>query len=229
MSNPNSAIELAYGTGPIVKAVLASLVILSVVSWAVIFSKWLSFRKVSGATKTFLDSFWNGKSLDLIYTESKVLSDSPVSNVFRTGYKEFQKVTQKGQEKKVSNEVLSTKGMENVERALRKAAISESLRLEKRIPILATIASTSPYIGLFGTVWGIMNAFQGIGQGGPATLQNVAPGISEALIATALALATAIPATIFYNVNIQRLKTFRVEMDNFSSEFSNILRRGYLE
>jgi biopolymer transport protein TolQ len=225
----SNALELAYGTGPIVKAVLFTLIGLSVLSWSVIFSKWLGFRRVRRATALFLNSFWNGKSLDTIYSESKALSESPVSNVFRSGYKEFQKVAQKGQEKKVSNEILAGRGMENVERALRKAAITESLRLESRLGWLATIASNSPYIGLFGTVWGIMNAFQGIGQGGPATLQNVAPGISEALIATAVALATAIPASVFYNINLQKLKSFRVEMDNFASDFSNILRRGYLE
>jgi len=225
----SNALELASSTGPIVKAVLFALIGLSIVSWAVIFSKWLGFRRVRRSTAVFLNSFWNGKSLDAIYAESKALSESPVSNVFRSGYKEFQKVAQKGQEKKVSNEVLAGRGMENVERALRKAAITESLRLETRLGWLATIASNAPYIGLFGTVWGIMNAFQGIGQGGPATLQNVAPGISEALIATAVALATAIPASIFYNLNVNKLKGFRAEMDNFSSDFSNILRRGYLE
>jgi biopolymer transport protein TolQ len=229
MAADSSAIELAYGTGPIVKAVLFALVGLSIVSWAVIFAKWLSFRRVQRSTAVFLNNFWNGKSLDTIYAESKALSESPVSNVFRSGYKEFQKVAQKGQEKKVSSEVLAGRGMENVERALRKASVSESLRLESKLGWLATIASNAPYIGLFGTVWGIMNAFQGIGQGGPATLQNVAPGISEALIATAVALATAIPASIFYNLNLQKLKAFRVEMDNFSADFSNILRRGYLE
>lgn len=225
----SSALELAYGTGPIVQAVLFSLIGLSILSWAVIFTKWIGFRRVRKSTAIFLNSFWNGKSLDAIYAESKALSESPVSNVFRTGYKEFQKVAQKGQEKKVSTEILASRGMENVERALRKAAVNESQRLESRIGWLATIASNAPYIGLFGTVWGIMNAFQGIGSGGPATLQNVAPGISEALIATAVALATAIPASIFYNINIQRLKAFRVEMDNFAADFSNILRRGYLE
>jgi biopolymer transport protein TolQ len=228
METPN-ALDLAYGTGPIVKSVLIFLIALSVLSWAVILSKWLSFKKVRKATEEFLSAFWNGNSLDNIYSASKAFSDSPVSNVFRSGYKEFQKVAQKGQEKKVANDVLATKGMENVERSLRKTSVAESLRLEARLSWLATIGSTAPYIGLFGTVWGIMNAFQGIGQGGPATLQNVAPGIAEALIATAVSLATAIPAVIFYNLNLQKLKAFRVEMDNFSADFSNILRRGYLE
>ncbi len=228
MNTPN-ALELASGTGPVVQFVLISLVFLSVVSWSVILGKWMGFQKVARESTRFLNLFWNGKSLDVIYAEAKSMTDSPVSNVFRTGYKEFQKVAKRGEEKNVNSETLGTRGMENVERALKKASVSESMKLEKRLPWLATIASTSPYVGLFGTVWGIMNAFQGIGQGGPATLQNVAPGISEALIATAVALATAIPASIFYNLNVNKLKTFRVQMDGFSADFSNILRRGYLD
>ncbi|NCN39646.1 protein TolQ [bacterium] len=221
--------ELAMETGLVVQLVLVSLIFLSIVSWAVIFGKWMGYKKVKKESTRFLNLFWNGKSLDVIYAEAKSMTDSPVSNVFRTGYKEFQKVAKKGEEKNVATETLGTRGMENVERALRKASVAESMKLENKLPWLATISSTAPYIGLFGTVWGIMNAFQGIGQGGPATLQNVAPGISEALIATAVALATAIPASISYNLNVSKLRAFRVEMDNFSAEFSNILRRGYLE
>jgi len=228
MSTPN-AMELAMETGLVVQLVLVSLIFLSIVSWAVIFGKWMGYKKVKKESTRFLNLFWNGKSLDVIYAEAKSMTDSPVSNVFRTGYKEFQKVAKKGEEKNVATETLGTRGMENVERALRKASVAESMKLENKLPWLATISSTAPYIGLFGTVWGIMNAFQGIGQGGPATLQNVAPGISEALIATAVALATAIPASISYNLNVSKLRAFRVEMDNFSAEFSNILRRGYLE
>jgi len=228
MSTPN-AMELAMETGLVVQLVLVSLIFLSIVSWAVIFGKWMGYKKVKKESTRFLNLFWNGKSLDVIYAEAKSMTDSPVSNVFRTGYKEFQKVAKKGEEKNVATETLGTRGMENVERALRKASVAESMKLENKLPWLATISSTAPYIGLFGTVWGIMNAFQGIGQGGPAALQNVAPGISEALIATAVALATAIPASISYNLNVSKLRAFRVEMDNFSAEFSNILRRGYLE
>lgn len=228
MSTPN-ALELASGTGPVVQLVLVSLIVLSIVSWAVILGKWMGYKKVAKDSTRFLNLFWNGKSLDVIYAEAKSMTGSPVSNVFRTGYKEFQKVAKRGEEKNVDSETLGTRGMENVERALQKAAVGESHKLENRLPWLATIASTAPYIGLFGTVWGIMNAFQGIGQGGPATLQNVAPGISEALIATAVALATAIPASIFYNINVSKLKAFRVQMDGFSADFSNILRRGYLD
>lgn len=228
MSTP-SAVELAYGTGPVVQAVLVSLVVLSVASWTLIFKKWANFKQNQKDAHRFHNLFWNGKSLDVIFSESKSMPENPLSQVFQSGYQEFQKVAQRGEEKKVDSETLGTRGMENVERALRKAAVAESLRLESKLPWLATIASVSPYIGLFGTVWGIMNAFQGIGQGGPATLQNVAPGISEALIATAVALATAIPASMAYNTYVSQLKKFRVQMDTFSADFSNILRRGYLD
>ena len=119
-------------------------------------------------------------------------------------------------------------GLENVQRALRKASLDESLKLESYVGWLATIASTAPFIGLFGTVWGIMNSFHGLGQGGPATIQRVAPGISEALIATAVGLAAAIPANVFFNQYAQKMRFFRAQMDNFSSDFTNILKRSYL-
>jgi biopolymer transport protein TolQ len=119
-------------------------------------------------------------------------------------------------------------GLENVQRALRKAFLNENLRLEKLIPYLATIASVAPFIGLFGTVWGIMSSFQGLGQGGPATLQRVAPGISEALIATAVGLAAAIPAVVAYNQYIIKMKRVRSEMESFTADFTNILKRNYI-
>jgi biopolymer transport protein TolQ len=228
MEAPN-AVNLVSGTGPIVKLVLATLIGLSFSSWMIIFLKWFNFSTAKKASVDFLDLFWNAKSLDAIFSDSKKFSSGPVSNVFRAGYMEFQKVTTKGLEKGIANQQIAALGLENVERALKRASVSESVRLEKSISWLATIASTAPYIGLFGTVWGIMNAFQGIGSGGPATLQNVAPGISEALIATAVALATAIPASVAYNTYVQRLRGFRTDMDNFAIDFTNILRRSYLE
>lgn len=224
----SNALELALGTGPVVKLVLLALLGASVMSWAIIFAKWLAFKQSRGETDHFLDLFWNAKSLDAIFNESKNFSASPVSNLFRAGYVEFQKVAAKGQESGASNAVMADRGMENVERALRKAFVSESLRLEKNTPYLATIASVAPFIGLFGTVWGIMNAFHGLGQGGPATLSRVAPGISEALITTAVGLAAAIPALVAYNQYLLKIKTFRADMENFGADFTNILKRNYL-
>ncbi len=226
----SNALTLAMGTGPVVKLVLLVLIACSVFSWAIIFYKWLIFKSASRESDAFLDLFWNAKSLETIFTETKNFAVSPVSNVFRAGYLEFQKITARGQENNTGptlNAVIGN-GLENVQRALRKASVGESLRLEKLVPYLATIASVAPFIGLFGTVWGIMDSFQALGQGGPATLQRVAPGISEALIATAVGLAAAIPAVVAYNQYALKMKNFRAEMENFSSDFTNILKRNYL-
>lgn len=223
-----SAIDMALGTGPIVKLVLVILVLCSVASWAIIFAKWITFKSAKNETDRFLDLFWNAKSLDSIFNESKTYNSTPLSPVFRAGYLEFQKLTAKGQESGASFTTIVALGLENVQRALKKASILENLRLEKMLPYLATIATAAPFIGLFGTVWGIMSSFQGLGAGGPATLQRVAPGISEALIATAVGLGAAIPAVIAYNQYIVRMKQFRAEMENFSSDFTNILKRNYL-
>jgi biopolymer transport protein TolQ len=223
----SNAIDMALGTGPVVQAVLLLLIFYSVVSWAVIISKWQSYRRAERESDRFLDVFSNMKSLEDIFAETKNYSSSHVSNVFRAGFIELQKLLAKSQDKQSSAHIL-TAGLENIQRALRKASVSESLRHEKLLPWLATIASTAPYIGLFGTVWGIMSAFQGLAQGGPATIQRVAPGISEALIATAVGLAAAIPAVMAYNSFSSRLKRFRVDMDGFSTDFTNILKRHYL-
>lgn len=220
-----TTLDLALGTGPVVQAVLIMLILSSILSWAIIFAKWASFRRAAKESANFLDLFWNAKSLDNIFSETKNFSASPISNVFRYGYMEFQKVTQKMTDKTPASIDL---GMSNVERSLRRATSSELLKLERLVPLLATIASVAPFVGLFGTVWGIMGSFQGLAQGGPATLQRVAPGISEALIATAVGIAAAIPAVIAYNQYIQRMRRFRSEMDSFSSDFTNILKRSFL-
>lgn len=224
----HNALNLALGTGPVVKAVLVLLIMASVASWTIIFAKWLAFKQARKETEHFLDLFWNAKSLDAIFNETKNFSASPVSNIFRAGYVEFQKVAAKGQESGASNATMAGAGLENVERALRKAFVTEALKLEKYTSYLATIASTGPFVGLFGTVWGIMDSFQGLGQGGPATLARVAPGISEALIATAMGLAAAIPALVAYNQYALKMRTFKAEMENFGSDFTNILKRNYL-
>lgn len=225
-----NALSLAMDTGPVVKFVLLILIACSIFSWSIIFYKWLSFKSALRESDAFLDLFWNAKSLESIFSETKNFSVSPVSNVFRAGYLEFQKVSARGQETSpgAGLSAIIGNGLENVQRALRKASVSESLKLEKLVPYLATIASVAPFIGLFGTVWGIMDSFHALGQGGPATLQRVAPGISEALIATAVGLAAAIPAVVAYNQYALKMKNFRAEMDNFSSDFTNILKRNYL-
>ncbi|MBS1983970.1 MAG: protein TolQ [Bdellovibrionales bacterium] len=220
--------SILMSTGPVVRGVLIILIFSSVMSWAIIFSKWLSFKQCRKETEHFLDLFWNAKSLDSIFAETKNFSMSPVSNLFRAGYVEFQKVTAKGQETGAANAVIAGPGIENVERTLRKTFLNETLKLEKSVPYLATVASVAPFIGLFGTVWGIMNAFHGLGQGGPATLARVAPGISEALVTTAVGLAAAIPALVAYNQFVQKMRSLKAEMETFGSDFTNILKRNYL-
>jgi biopolymer transport protein TolQ len=215
-------------TGPIVQGVLLILILSSLISWTIILAKVWSFKQAKKESDSFLDLFWNAKSLDGIFNETKNFSASPVSNVFRSGFIEFQKLTQKSQEKPQDKAHTLDAGLENVERALRRSSQTELLKLERLLPHLATIASVAPFIGLFGTVWGIMTSLQGLAGGGPATLERVAPGVSEALIATAVGLAAAIPAVVAYNQFVTRMRHFRAEMDGFSADFTNILKRSFL-
>lgn len=224
----SNALDLAAGSGPIVKGVLVILTIASIASWTVIVMKWLSFKQATNENIKFLEMFWSAPALDKIFTDSKDYSASPVSNVFRSGYVEYQKVSTKGKESGKNISDVGDVALENVQRSLQKATVAELMRLEKFTSLLASTASVAPFIGLFGTVWGIMNSFHSLGLGGPATLQRVAPGISEALIATAVGLAAAIPAVLFYNYYSTRIRSYRVDMENFSSEFCNILKRNYL-
>jgi biopolymer transport protein TolQ len=197
--------------------------------------KFKVLKKVKKENDSFLEAYMKGNKLSEIFPESKKFQYSTMAEVFRSGYTELIKVT------KVIRESLTGKAadggdgisvemnsIDNIERALNRARDSESTKLESTLGFLATTGSASPFIGLFGTVWGIMDTFKGIGARGSATLAIVAPGISEALIATAAGLAAAIPAVIFYNYYINRVKTMTQEMDNFSSELLNIIERYYV-
>ncbi len=218
------------GTGLVVQIVLWILVFASVASWTIIFAKWVAFKQARKETQKFLDLFWNAKSLDSIFNASKDYSNSPVCNIFRAGFLEFQKVSSKvkGKEGSAASDLLLN-GVENVERSLRRSSLAEVLRLERLVPYLASIASVAPFIGLFGTVIGIMDAFAALSSAtGAASIQVVGPGISEALLATAVGLFAAIPALMAYNQASVRMRHFRADMDNFSSDFVNILKRNYL-
>ena len=222
-----SIIEIVSGTGIVVKLVLLLLVVASVISWTIIFSKLSVFRSARRDSEKFLDKFWNGKSLDSIYKETGDYTHSPLSTIFRSAYQEFAKVSSKKdvQSSEGADDLMHV-GMDNVERVLKKTAIYEAMRLEKSLIFLAMIASAAPFIGLFGTVWGIMDSFMQLGQGGASTLEKVGPGISEALIATAVGLAAAIPASLFYNAFLSNSKRFRIEMEGFCIDFINILKRS---
>ena len=221
-------LELVLSSGPVVKSVLIILVYFSLVSWAIIFYKLAVVRKAMAETDRFLDFFWTKKRFDLIGQGVKEFSNSPVASLFREGYHEL--LQHKKRPAAADDDAVEefTSRMPNtdiVARALRRATTQETQRLEKYLTFLATTGSITPFIGLFGTVWGIMDAFHSIGQTGSASLAVVAPGISEALVATAIGLAAAIPAVIGYNHFLNKVNELIGEMDNFSQEFLNILAR----
>ncbi len=228
-------IRLIFNSGPMVLAVLLTLLVFSMACWAIIFTKLVQMRRAKIQNALFIDFFWKSGNLSKAFTRAKELSASPVARAYRTAYMEMSRVMQAptshdeadGEKPKDAWNVQIT-GRDNIERALRRATQSELVRLTHWVPFLATAGNTAPFIGLFGTVWGIMNAFHGIGLKGSASLAVVAPGISEALVATAAGLAAAIPAVIFYNHFISRIRTIEAEMRNFSADFINILEREIL-
>jgi biopolymer transport protein TolQ len=220
-------LELILGAGPVVKLVLLVLVYFSVVSWAIIFLKFRVIHRATRDSEKFLDFFWAKKRFDLIGQGLKDYPYSPLVVLFREGYKELIKVQgRRSGEQEHQGVSADLGGAENVGRALRRATTLEIHRLEKFLTFLATTGSTAPFIGLFGTVWGIMDAFHGIGETGSASLAVVAPGISEALVATAIGLVAAIPAVVAYNHFVNKVNVLSGEMDNFSQEFLNIVERS---
>lgn len=215
---------------PIVQITLLILVIMSVVSWAIIFSKKRAFAKLEQQDKSFLDEFWSAESLEDIQEKSKNFPQSSAAKVFISGYNELQKVASRVlKAKDDEGPPPSLHGADNIERALYRSIDNEVMQLESRLTVLATTGSTGPFIGLFGTVWGIMGSFQKIGAMKSASLAVVAPGISEALVATAIGLAAAIPAVIAYNHFINRLRRTEIRLNNFSSEYLNIVKRNFFK
>jgi biopolymer transport protein TolQ len=214
-------------TGLVVKLVLLVLLYFSVVSWGIIFYKLLQVYRANGASERFLEFFYKAKSFDSISSQLDRFDNSPLAVLFQDGYSELKKLQAKVEEKSDPS-TFSTDlgGIDNIARSLRRATTSEITRLEKYLTFLATTGATAPFIGLFGTVWGIMSAFEKIGQSGSASLAVVAPGIAEALIATAIGLVAAIPAVMGYNHFQHKIKVLISEMDSFSTEFLNIVQRN---
>jgi len=230
-----SLFSMILNAGLMVQFVLLLLLFFSVVSWAIIFMKYRSMKKVKRENDLFLDVYMKSNKLSDIFPESKKYKHSSIAEVFQAGYAELVKITKVMRGSPTMKETdealpnLEMKGIDNVERALNRACSAEASKLESTLSFLATTGSASPFIGLFGTVWGIMDTFRGIGTRGSATLAVVAPGISEALIATAAGLAAAIPAVIFYNYYLNKVKDMSGEMDNFASEVLNIIERYYVK
>jgi biopolymer transport protein TolQ len=218
-------VQMVTHGGPVVTAVLVLLVASSVASWTIIFRKLLHLRRAQAESVRFLETFWRSKRLDSIYGEAEQMPVSPVAQVFRAGYVELSKVTQAqpASEEAAMHDQLG--GFENVERALARAANAELTGLEQQIPFLGTTAAAAPFVGLFGTVWGIMGAFRDIYAAGNANLATVARPISEALIATAVGLFAAIPALVAFNAFNSRIRVLDNEMRNFSADFLNIIKR----
>ena len=217
---------IILGAGIVVKLVLLLLLSFSVVSWGIILFKFFQVQRAKSESERFMDFFWKSKRFDAIASQVDRFANSPLTVLFNEGYSELKKVVET--DSKSDGSALSTDlgGVENVSRALRRATNSEITRLEKYLTFLATTGSTSPFIGLFGTVWGIMTAFEGIGKTGSASLAVVAPGIAEALIATAIGLVAAIPAVMAYNHFQHKIRVLINEMDSFTTEFLNIVQRN---
>jgi biopolymer transport protein TolQ len=215
--------------------VLGALGLLSIWSWGIFLYKWWTFRRAAKQSAQFLDVFRRSNKFSEVQAVCRSLGDSPLVGLFQTGYAELTAQLRLSASPDIPNGPNprpaagrpTLKSLPAVDRALLRAAAVEVNKLEKWISVLATTASMAPFVGLFGTVWGIMGAFEKIGETGSTSLQAVGPGIAEALVATAFGLAAAIPAVIFYNYLSQRTKIFASEMDDFAMEFLNIAERNF--
>lgn len=214
-----SITHLILTASPVVQAVMILLLLASVASWTVIIGKWQVFKRSHEDADEFEERFWGGNDLADLYKEVSVRRDQSfgLEHLFESGFREYAKLHKAGV---ASNDLIN-----GTQRAMRIELNRDVDQLETQLPFLATVGSTSPYIGLFGTVWGIMNAFIGLGNVHQATLAMVAPGIAEALIATAMGLFAAIPAVIFYNRYANEVERLYTRYDNFVEEFSAILQR----
>ena len=219
--------SLLMGADPIVKAVLVILVCFSAAAWGIILYKRRQFRRSRQQTKAFLEVFRRSSRFAEVQSACAQLADSPLVGLFQAGYAELN-AQLRGDDKPGGSAARPTlKSLEAVDRALIRASTVEVAKLEHRVPFLATTASITPYIGLFGTVWGILTSFLGIARSGATSLGVVAPGIAEALIATAAGLFAAIPAVYFYNDLTSHVKAAVNEMEDFSMEFLTIAERNF--
>jgi len=225
--------SIVMNAGWVVKAVMVLLLLFSVICWGIILTKAITLSRARKQTQLFFDAFRESRKFSMLYAEAKQFTFSPLAHVFKAGYAELNRISriQAGSQKASADSTQEPEyertGMDNITRSLQQAVTAERARLERGVNFLATTGSSAPFIGLFGTVWGIMESFRRIGVEKSASLAVVAPGIAEALIATAAGLAAAIPAVIFYNYFLSRINNISTEMDNFASELINIIERIY--
>lgn len=228
-------IEMFINAGFVVRMILLLLLFFSIASWAIILIKLRYIGKAFKESSKFIDYFWKSRDLSNAFVRAKQMKNCPVARVFRVGYLELKKVSQSGASSSAGAGTAegpslgsSFTGTDNIKRSLRRAINTEMTRLTQMVPFLATTGNTAPFIGLFGTVWGIMNSFRSIGLRASANLAVVAPGISEALIATAAGLAVAIPSVIAFNYFTQKIRVIETELVSFSADFLNIVERDIL-
>jgi biopolymer transport protein TolQ len=231
-------IHMVRNAGIVVQMVLALLLFFSITSWAIILIKYRYIRRTLRESAEFSDFFWRSRDFSSAFAKAKALPGSPLARIFRIAYMELKKTSQAGEPIDSGEAAAAVSptfafsarfaATDNVKRALRRAINTEMTRMTQMVPFLATTGNTTPFIGLFGTVWGIMSAFQGIGQKGSASLAVVAPGISEALVATAAGLAAAIPAVIAFNYFMSKIRIVETEFQSFSADFLNIIERDIL-
>jgi biopolymer transport protein TolQ len=222
VSGDMSIIHLITGASLIVQLVMTLLGAASIYSWTIIITKWRLMKRAGTAAREFEEKFWAANDLSEFFKqtaqEERKAGENGMAAIFEAGFRDYVRLRK-------DSEIKASVVMESVQRSMRVALNREIDALETHLPFLATVGSTSPYIGLFGTVWGIMNSFRALGNAKQATLAMVAPGIAEALIATAIGLFAAIPAVIFYNRYIAELDRVTNQYDAFFEEFSNLLQR----
>jgi len=226
-------LDIASKMGPTAIAVLLLLLVFSLFSWTIILRKWLTFRHMAVQSHGFVAHFRKCSRLSEVSAASSLYHGTPLSGIFEAGYQELNAQIQSANPKEHTSSLnpghpnLSERSFVAIQRSLQRAAAAELSVIERSMSWLATTGAVTPFIGLFGTVIGIINAFQGLGLEKTASIQAVAPGISEALIATAAGLFAAIPAVIFYNQFISRIKNIATEMDDFAAEFLNLVERSF--
>lgn len=224
-------LDAVLNAGIAVQLLLILLIIASVISWQIIFMKWRQFKMIAIANEDFTDRFWKATSLESVYDRVNDYPNSNLARVFKAAYMELQRIADSALASQPAGSPGQASprlaGIDNLERAMRKAIDTEISLVETRLNFLATTGSTAPFIGLLGTVIGIMTSFGHIAASGSASLAVVAPGISEALFSTAVGLFAAIPAVVAYNFFLGRIRRFEIDLNNFGSDFLNIAKRNF--
>lgn len=229
MSGQLDIFKILIESGLVVKLVLLVLLACSIASWTIIFKKYKFLNNMIVANVDFLTAFRNSSTNSEILSKANEQGAAPLATMFRSGHEEISKIGDKLQENdaKSLKEYFAVHGVTSLERALKKGSLESIAHMETMLSILASIASVSPFIGLFGTVWGIINSFTGLGSGG-TSLETVAPGIAEALVATAVGLFAAIPAVWFYNLFTNKISSINSEMEAFGQDYLNFIERSVM-